>query len=492
MKIFISLFIILFTSNLLAKTTLNILPKPQVSNVDINTKIDINSIQQWVLFSKSFPQIAQHFNDFFQQENLTLVDAKNSNIQLKQQIIVLLKNNKLLDEEYLIHIDQDIVIEAATQKGAYYALQSFKQLLMNDQLYKLEIQDFPTQSWRGNMIDVARHFRSKEYIKRHIELMGHYKLNRLHLHLSDDQGFRIEIKAFSKLTDISGNTSVYNDPAGFYSQADILELVSFANSHHVMIIPEIDLPAHTRSITHAYPNLACLNDDTQKYSGTHVLKTKLCLQKMDQVLPFLLTIFDEIMPLFDSKFVHIGADEVVLTKGLEAEETMLLHNLYQTLITHINQNNKTVIAWEEILNFNLKGDFIAQLWSGKSEFLTQARHSKTPIILSLCKHAYFDHGYYNGHPKMATWCNKDGVTLQNAFEMPFYSDLNILGLESALWGELVRTDQRADLRLWPRLFATAESSWTDSTKLEFNDFKNRVNLQLPFLKTMNVDYFSDY
>ena len=482
--------------------TLSLLPKPNIISVSQNSKIDISAISDWAIFSRSFPitkiQLNLFLNDIKNNNSVNNIKKKLKKFTKEEpakkqtQIIVFLKNNTLEKEEYTLRIDQDIVIEASSEQGAFYALQTFKQLYLADQLFTIEIKDKPAQVWRSNMIDVARHFRSIEYLKRHIQLMSTYKMNRLHLHLSDDQGFRIQINAYPKLTEISGQTSVYNDPAGFYSQAQIKDLIKFAKRYHIEIIPEIDIPAHTRAITHAYPELACTNDDTQKYSGTRVLKTKLCLQKMALVQPFLNTVFNEISHLFESPYVHIGVDEVLLSKGFEDTETLLLTELYQNIINQLNKNNKTVIAWEEILNFKLSGDIIAQLWSGKTHFKTLAQKTQMPVILSLCKYAYFDHGYFKGQKKMTTWCNKDGVTLKNAYDMPHFPNLNVLGIESALWGEFVRTDQRADLRLWPRLLATAESSWSNNQQLDFKNFALRVDLQLPYLKTQKVEFYTHY
>ncbi|MCJ8311685.1 MAG: family 20 glycosylhydrolase [Saccharospirillaceae bacterium] len=487
MKSLVTLFVLYFALHSLALSTqtLSVLPKPNKISVDQNSKIDISLISNWVVFSKSFPQT--HI-----QLNLFLDKNKQKTTNDHTQIIVFLKNNKLQKEEYTLNINRDIVIEASTEQGAFYALQTFKQLYLADQLFKINIKDKPAQVWRANMIDVARHFRSINYLKRHIQLISTYKMNRLHLHLSDDQGFRIQIKTYPKLTAISGQTSVYNDPAGFYSQTQIKDLIDFAKDYHVQIIPEIDIPAHTRAITHAYPELACDGDDTQKYSGTRVLKTKLCLQKMHLVKPFLNAVFNEITQLFESPYVHIGVDEVLLKKGFEDSETQLLTQLYQNIINQLNNQGKTVIAWEEILNFDLSGELIAQLWSGKTHFKTLAQNKQIPVILSLCKYAYFDHGYFKGQQKMTTWCNKDGVTLKNAYDMPHFSSLNVLGIESALWGEFVRTDQRADFRLWPRLLATAESSWSENQQLDFKNFVLRVDLQLPFLKSKNVEFYPHY
>lgn len=246
------------------------------------------------------------------------------------------------------------------------------------------------------------------------------------------------------------------------------------------------MPGHTRAITHAYPELACDGDDTAFYTGTRVLKTKLCLQKMSQIIDFSQRMLAEVMALFPSRYLHIGGDEVNLTHPSEAG---LLAKFYSALFDLAHQHNKQIIGWEELMAANATPErAIYQLWNLPSDYLTQAQQHQYPVVLSFCDFFYFDHGYYSDQPYMASWCDRGGVSMQKMqqFSMQPFASLNVIGVEAALWGELVRTEQRADRRLWPRLVAVAQIAWQPQLVTNMPSVQQTIGHLMHWLK---IDFY---
>lgn len=388
-------------------------------------------------------------------------------------------------EGYRLDINQNIVLSANTDKGLFYAVQTLSQLFpshiqTNYKLPEVNIADSPTFGWRGNMLDVARSFLPVEYLKSHIDRMARFKLNRLHLHLTDDQGWRVEIDGYPKLTEIGGASAVKGGRTGFYSQADIRELVSYAQARHVTLVPEVDLPGHTQAAIAAYNKLAC--DDVTNlapYDGLEVGFSKLCLTKPDTTYPFVKDVLSQIVELFPSEYIHIGGDEIKdpLYPEFIARATRIVEEL-----------GRTAIAWEEGSVADNKTDVLLQLWNDKYD-IQPALDKGHQIILSPCSYTYFDHGNYKGQPNTYDWCRKEAVPLERAYQLNPQSFTQVVGVESAMWSELVHTDADADNRLWPRLLATAELAWSQEEHRNYDEFLLRVNQLKPMLTRLNIQYY---
>ncbi|MDO3386776.1 beta-N-acetylhexosaminidase [Gilvimarinus sp. SDUM040013] len=399
----------------------------------------------------------------------------------------LINDDALGAEGYRLSIADGISISANTDTGLFYAVQTLRQMLPASseatyQLPTVEITDTPTYPWRGNMLDVARSFLPVEYVKAHIDRMSLFKLNRLHLHLSDDQGWRVEIKKYPKLTEIGGASAVEGGRSGFYSQAEIRDLVQYAAQRHVTLVPEIDLPGHTQAALAAYNELAC--DDVTRlgtYSGKEVGFSKLCLTKPDVIYPWVEDVLSEIVDLFPSDYIHIGGDEIK-------------DPLYPEFIARaagiVADLGRTAIAWEEGSVADNEPDVLLQLWNDKYD-IQPALERGHKLILSPCSYTYYDHGNYQGQPNTYDWCRKEGVPLQRAYSMDTSKFGAAVGIESAMWSELVHTDATADNRLWPRLAVTAELGWSQASDKNYEQFTQRLSNLQAHLDALNIHYYPE-
>ncbi|MCF2947544.1 beta-N-acetylhexosaminidase [Paraglaciecola aquimarina] len=390
-------------------------------------------------------------------------------------------------EGYRLIINNDIKLSANSDAGLFYGVQTLSQLLIKQQdslfiLPKVEITDTPTFAWRGNMLDVARSFLPVEYLKQHIERMARFKLNRLHLHLTDDQGWRVEIAGYPKLTEIGGASAVEGGRSGFYTQDQIRQLVKFAQDRHVTLVPEVDLPGHTQAAIAAYNRLAC--DDVTNlapYNGLEVGFSKLCLTKPETTYPFVKDVLTQLVALFPSKYIHIGGDEI---------KDPLYAEFIGRATRMVEELGRTAIAWEEGSVADNNPDVLLQLWNDKYD-IQPALARGHQIILSPCSYTYFDHGNYTGQANTYDWCRKEGVPLERAYQLNPQNFKQVIGVESAMWSELVHTNEAADNRLWPRLLATAELAWTEERHRDYPRFLSRVDSVIPILDRLNIKYYQD-
>ncbi|WP_339896535.1 beta-N-acetylhexosaminidase [uncultured Gilvimarinus sp.] len=425
---------------------------------------------------------APALNRLLKALDITRDSSAHTQIQL-----YLVDEPALGDEGYRLDIDQQIVLSANTDAGLFYAVQTLSQLLpANVQasypLPNLSITDSPSYSWRGNMLDVARSFFSVEYLKQHIDRMARFKLNRLHLHLSDDQGWRVEIEGYPKLTEIGGASAVKGGRSGFYTQDDIRELVRYAKARHVTLVPEIDLPGHTQAAIASYNELAC--DDVTNlapYSGLEVGFSKLCLTDRETTYTFVKDVLTEIVKLFPSEYIHIGGDEI---------KDPLYPEFIARATRIVDQLGRTAIAWEEGSVADNDPDVLLQLWNDEYD-IQPALDRGHQLILSPCSYAYFDHGNYQGQPNTYDWCRKEGVPLERAYQLKPEDFEQIVGVESAMWSELVHTDAAADNRLWPRVAVTAELGWSRADDRDYQAFLQRLNALRPMLDAMGIEYYRE-
>lgn len=400
---------------------------------------------------------------------------------------------QLGDEGYLLDITSDgVSIQAAGEAGLFYGIQSLSQLLPvslangipapeNILLPQLHVKDVPKYSWRGNMIDLARSFFGVDYLKRHMDRMALYKLNRLHLHLTDDQGWRLELKSKPLLSQIGGQGAVKNGRAGFLTTEDYIELQAYAKERHIIIIPEIDLPGHIYAALVAYPELNCdgLTNLTPKmatppahYDGYEVGWSKLCLTN-PEIYDFVAEVLKEVSEMTEGPWVHIGGDEID-------------DELYETFVVKadamVRSYGKIPIGWEEMSKADVSKEFISQRWNGKT-----APKYPSKVIESICTSFYFDHANVAGQEQTNNWCQKSGVSLEDVYHFNDQYD-EIIGVEAPVWTELVVTDAMMDNRLWPRLMAVAEIGWS-ATHNDFNDFISRLKAHESRLKALNIAYY---
>ncbi len=399
--------------------------------------------------------------------------------------LVVVEESALGDEGYRLSIGDEVRLEAQTDTGLFYAVQTLRQLLPVEPqdsytLPKLTIVDTPEFAWRGTMLDVARSFLPISYLEAHIDRMALFKLNRLHLHLSDDQGWRVEIKSHPRLTEIGGASSVEGGRSGFYTQWELRDLVAYGEARGVTIVPEIDLPGHTQAAIASYNELACQGvTNLSTYSGVEVGFSKLCLDQPDVTYPFVEAVLAEIVDIFPSEYIHIGGDEI--KDPLYAEFISRATKIVADL-------GRTAVAWEEGSVAEMDNNVLLQLWNDEYD-IQPALDRGHQLILSPCSYTYFDHGNYDGQPDTYTWCRKEGVPLERAYSLDPQSFKQIYGVESAMWSELVHTDETADNRLWPRVITTAELGWSPLEARDFDRFLYRLDALRPHLDALGIEYY---
>ena len=347
------------------------------------------------------------------------------------------------------------------------------------------------------MLDVARNFLSADYLKQHIVRMSRFKLNKLHLHLTDDQGWRIEIKSRPRLTEVASAISVSGKRGGFYTQEEMKDVVAFAAKYHVELIPEIDIPGHTQSAIAAYNELAC--DDVMQsppqnncedvvgdarlspYSGICVGFSALCSSKPDLVYSFVTDVLTEIAEIFPSQYLHIGGDEVL------NEEAAAFPAFITRTDDIVASLGKTLVAWEEASKGTLRPQGLLQFWNDNYD-IQSALDNGNHLILSPCSYTYLDHGNYEGQPDTYTWCAPKGIPLERVYALVPENYDQVVGVEGPMWSEKVDSDAVADNRKWPRLIAIAEVSWTEQPHRDYDSFVRRLSPLQAHLDALGVQY----
>ncbi len=424
---------------------------------------------------------------------------------------------QLGNEGYKLEINPNkISLSAFSEKGIFWGIQTLRQLLpdavlreapvegVNWEIPCLVIEDSPRYNWRGLMLDCSRTFIPKEEIKKYIEAISFFKMNVLHMHLTDDQGWRIEIKKYPELTQIASRFhESFNEPeeyAGFYSQDDIKELVAFAAVRNVEIVPEIEMPGHTYEVFAAYPQLSCKGDTSKIKSwmpGLGLHKEIFCAGNIE-TFEFIENVLDEITMLFPSQYVHIGGDEApkdywktcekcqnrIKDENL-ANEDELQSWFVKRIEKYLNSKSKKLIGWDEIMDGGLSPGATVMYWrSWEKTVAREIPEIKNDIIFTPTSHCYFDYTY----EKISS---ERMYSFNPVFNEHNQTPGNILGVQANFWSHLDRTSPQIDRQLFPRLLALAEVGWTEKDKKDWNDFKIRLQSKLNSLEIIGIHYFKE-
>ncbi len=421
-----------------------------------------------------------------------------------------------------------IKVFAGTYSGAFYGLMTLSQLLLTDSddsetltCPQLIIEkDAPKYSWRGLQLDESRHFFGKDTVKKYLDFMALYKLNRFHWHLTDDQGWRIEIEKYPLLTEIGayrkgsqlhawGCTEYEEVPhSGFYTKDDIREIIAYAKERCIEIIPEIDFPAHCASAIAAYNDLACRNipcevfdfcgDALAKVKGITNWNRPLCLGK-DKVIDFVKDVVDEVADLFPFPYFHIGGDEAPTNewkkcpdcqKRIKDNKLKNEVNLQAWFTNEINaflkSKGKVMIGWNEVLNSkNTDTDVIGQYWTTRNgENVIKHLKKGGKVILSLHKDFYFDMAY--------DYCTPKGTYTYKPEKSKIKKELKngVLGLEGEMWTEWITNEDHIFFMLFNRGLALSENAWTHGK--DFKDFTNRLQCHKALMDKMGIYYGNDH
>ena len=384
-------------------------------------------------------------------------------------------------ESYEMDITPErLTISAPGAAGLFYGAQTLRQLLPVSVEHRAAlgrrlmvpagtISDSPRYEWRGMMLDVSRHFLPPADVKRFIDLMSLYKLNRLHLHLSDDQGWRMEIKSRPTLTAIGGSSEVGGGPGGFYTQAQYSDIITYAASRFIMIVPEIDMPGHTNAALASIPELNCDGVAPPLYTGIRVGFSTVCADSA-RIYPILTDIIREISALTPGPYFHIGGDEV----------EKLTHPQYLRFIERmegiVHAQGKRMIGWGEIAPAKLSPTTIVQHWKRDSSFVHAARGGK--VIMSPASRVYLDMKYDSSTVLGLAWAGLNGVRTSYDWNpstyIPGVADTAVLGVEAPLWAETVVRPEDYESLAFPRAIAVAEVGWSTQAHKNWPGFRRRL------------------
>ncbi len=476
------------------------IPKPlEVQVNSYSFPLDQFTAIQTASDSEESMQIAEMLQTYISlKTNLTLAINPNESEKIYSRIVFEQLKDTVSpnDEAYQLHIRADsIIVKTTTHEGAFRAIQTLRQLIpekANDTLAAYPvwvlaggtIKDQPSFEYRGAMLDVARHFFSVAEVKKYIDLLAYYKYNVLHLHLSDDQGWRIEIKSWPKLTEVGGSTEVGGGKGGFYTQEDYKELVAYAAKHFITIVPEIDMPGHTNAASVSYPILNGNGKELALYTGMRVGFSTFDTRK-DTVYTFIDDVVREISELTPGPYFHIGGDESDATKK----------NDYIYFIERVEKivqkYNKQLIGWDEIGQANLNASSISQYWR-HTDFVKRATDQNMKVILSPATHAYLDMKYDSVTKLGLTWAGMIPVDKGYQWHPDAYPDIDkkhILGIEAPLWSETISNSAELEQLAFPRAIGYAELAWTPKELRDWESYKERLATQAAFLERMKVNYY---
>ena len=434
--------------------------------------------------------------------------------------LLLKPDPKANPESYRLRVDASgIELDAPTHAGLFYGLQTLRQLAVpgSDGIAALRIEDQPRFGHRGMMLDVGRHVFPLEFIKRHIDLMARYKFNVFHWHLTEDQGWRLEIKRYPRLTTVGAwrkETQVghYNENyvgdgkpyGGFYTQAQARELVAYAAERHVTIIPEIELPGHAVAALAAYPELACTSGPFEVRTRWGIDDNVLC--PSEQTFEFVTHVLDEVMDIFPSKYIHLGGDEAPTVRWKEstlaqdiirreklADEHALQGWFLRRVENHVTARGRRIIGWDEILDGDPSPTATVMSWRGMDGGIRAAQVGHD-VIMAPTSHAYFDYCQADSAQEpLPCWGGR--LPLQQVYRFEPVPDVltaaqaaHILGGQANLWTEHIKTPEHAGYMLWPRGFAMAEVLWSPREARDWNDFLRRLGPQFATLDRLGVDY----
>jgi hexosaminidase len=419
----------------------------------------------------------------------------------------------------LIVSSSGITIDASTDAGLFYGAQSLRQLAManGSDIPGCEVIDYPRFGWRGSMVDVSRHFMPKAWILKYIDLIAFYKLNVLHLHLCDDQGWRIEIKKYPKLVEV-GSKRAYTmvgengkwtreDKAysGYFTQSDLKEIVAYAKSRFITVVPEIEMPGHSVAAIAAYPEHGNTGKplEVTGHWGVH----KEIYNVEDRTIQYLKDVLDEVMSIFPSTFIHVGGDEVpkdqwkasasaqakIQLLGIKNEEE-LQSWFIKTFDQYLASKGRRLIGWDEILEGGLAPGAAAMSWRGIQGGIHAAQMGHD-VVMAPTSHTYFD--YYQSKN---TASEPHGIGGFLPIETVYSFDpvpkaiadtgkqKHVLGVQFQLWSEYIRSSDHMEYMAFPRACALAEVAWSPTSRKDYADFWQRLSSHAAILSRLGVNF----
>ena len=431
--------------------------------------------------------------------------------------VVMQKNLEGGPEAYIMKVThKGVTIKASGAAGVFYAQQTLRQMTCDSEIKEIqccEIKDYPRFPYRGLHVDVSRHFRSVDFLKKQIDAMASFKMNRMHLHLTDAAGWRMQIDAYPELTEFAawrpqttwkewwaGNRHYCNKETsgaygGYYTKEEMMDLVEYAKARHLEIIPEIEMPSHSEEVLAAYPELGC--------SGEAYKDSEFCVGN-EESFKFLETVLEEVMDVFPSKYIHIGGDEAgkqhwktcpKCQQRMKEEGMTSVDELQSYMIQRIEKfvlsKGRRIIGWDEILDGGLAPDATVMSWRG-TEGGIKAMEMGHDVIMTPGRYCYLDHAQdapFREPESIGGYLPLDTVYVYEPVEasMPADKIHHLKGLQANLWSEYVVTDEHAEYMYWPRAFALAETAWSQPEDKNVDNFRKRA---LHALEQMKKDGYA--
>lgn len=533
MRITLSLFLLIILSFKLSAQ--DIIPAPvemragsipnEKFSIDKNTVIFINTSQAQSSAQFLSDYISNHYN--LQLEIITEITKIGPRRSINLIVDSTLYPNP--DKYTLSVLPTTINVGSPSPQGIFYAIQSIIQLLPSqpDNPEKLtiptvEIIDYPRFAYRGMHLDVSRHFFDVNFIKKYIDYLALHKLNYFHWHLTDDHGWRIEIKKHPKLTEISawrngtiiglypgtGNDGIRY--GGYYTQEEVKEIIKYAAERYITVIPEIEMPGHNMAVLAAYPELGTTPSIPTQVAQTWGIFNKFnnVLQPTEKTFSFLEDVLTEVMELFPSPYIHIGGDEcskiwwkqspfaqkLIKEKGLKDENGLQSYFIHR-MEKFVNSKGKTIIGWDEILDGGLAPNAIVMSWRGEKGGIAAAKqHHK--VIMTPENSMYFNHGQFMKDDSLTA---AKFLPLKTVYDYePVPAELTaqeaeyIWGGQGNLWSEYIANPAKAEYMLFPRLDALSEVLWSQKNKRNYVDFKKRLKTQFKRYDLMLINYSKTY
>ncbi len=533
-------------------STINIIPKPVVAQLgNVKNSFTINENTQIYVQNDSLINAAYFLVDYVQKNYnhtlkiTTIKPAKNA-IQLVSQTTF----NGFKNTYSLLSLEYGIIINGNSAAGVFYGIQTLIQLLPTTRTEKLTIPainiiDYPRFEYRGMHLDVSRHFFDVVTVKKYIDYLAFHKMNYFHWHLTDDHGWRIEIKKYPKLTEVGawrnggiiglwpgkGNEGIKYEvlpseikitPAnaviktdgikhgGYYTQEEIKEVIAYAAKRYITIIPEIEMPAHSMALLAAYPELGTTPNKKYEVAETWGMMNKYnnVLQPTDKTFKFLENVLTEVIALFPSPYIHIGGDEASkvwwraspVAQNIMKENNLKDESALQSYFIHriekfVNSKGKTIIGWDEILDGGLAPNAIVMSWRGEKGGIAAAK-VKQKVIMTPEDFMYFNHKQFLKDDSLAA--NKF-LPLEKVYNYePVPKELNaeqakyVWGGQGNLWAEYVANSKKIEYQIFPRLDALSEILWSPKEGKNYTDFLKRLKTQFRRYDLMGITYSKRY
>ena len=533
------LFLMLASLSATAQTIVTIVPKPV--ELKINEGTFHLSKSTVIIANKNTMHDADMLNFYLAKLYGFSLAVKNISPVNSKNVITLgiLKPDERKKDEYVLTVDADkIDMGAASNEGLFYGIQTLLQLLPADknlskndefEIPQLTIKDYPRFQYRGMHLDVGRHFFDVDEVKKYIDYLAYHKFNNFHWHLTEDQGWRIEIKKYPLLTTVGGfrnGTIIGHHPGtgndsmhygGFYTQQEIKDVIKYAQDRYITIIPEIEMPGHSSAAIAAYPKLSCFPGESTKIksntpwagsrNGKQVQQTWGVFEDVycpsDYTFKFLEDVLDEVMQLFPSKYIHIGGDEcpkeawkrsafcqkLIKDKNLKDEHGLQSYFI-STIEKYLNSKGRNIIGWDEILEGGLAPNATVMSWRGESGGIAAAQQHHD-VIMTPGSYCYFDH---------AQTKNEDSVTIGGYLPLdtvyrynPVPKELNdqeskyILGAQGNVWTEYIGNMSKLEYTIFPRMSALSEVLW--SPKEDRTEFESKLPIMDARYELWGANYF---